>query len=240
MAVKRALYRLRFLNASNARWYRLELGGGEPMVQIAGDGGLLEQPVTRTAIPLAPAERVEVVVDFREFRDGAQVLLTNGFGTGNTDMVMRFDVTGRRTTSGRVPARLRPAESLPAPVADRRWDLAFSASGTPQWQMSGLAFDMDRVDARPRLGTNERWQFVNPSHRAHPMHLHGVHFRVLERSAGTVNAGDRGWKDTVMVRTGETVTVQPPSAPYPGRFVFHCHNLEHQEKAMMLPMEIGG
>ena len=72
-AVKRALYRLRFLNASNAREYRLEAGSGAPMVQIAGDGGLLEAPVSRSSVPLAPAERVDVVVDFRRFKAGAQV-----------------------------------------------------------------------------------------------------------------------------------------------------------------------
>jgi spore coat protein A, manganese oxidase len=237
-AVKPALYRLRLLNASNAREYRLELGGGEPMVQIGGDGGLLEAPVTRTAVPLAPAERVDVVVDFRRFRAGAQVLLTNGLGSGATSTVMRFDVTGRSTKSGRVPSQLRPREDIPAPSTTRRWDLMFATSGTPQWQLSGLAFDMQRIDARPKLGTTERWLFVNSSHRPHPMHLHGVHFRVLDRSSGALHAGERGWKDTVMVRTDETVIVQPRFAPYPGRYVFHCHNLEHQEKAMMLQMEI--
>jgi spore coat protein A, manganese oxidase len=237
-AVKRALYRLRFLNASNAREYRLELSNGDPMIQVAGDGGLLEAPVSRTAVPLAPAERVDVVVDFRRLRAGAQVQLRNGLGSGGTAAVMRFDVTGRTADSGRVPSRLRPREEIPAPVATRRWDLMFSTSGAPEWQLSGLGFDMDRIDARARLGTTERWLFVNTSHRAHPMHIHGVHFRVLDRSTGAVHPGDRAWKDTVMVAVGETVVVQPYFAQHRGRFVFHCHNLEHQEKAMMLQLEV--
>jgi FtsP/CotA-like multicopper oxidase with cupredoxin domain len=237
-AVKRALYRLRFLNASNAREYRLELGGGAQMIQIGGDGGLLEAPVTRNPIPLGPAERVDVLVDFRRLAAGTQVELTNGLGTGSTAAVMRFDVTGRRTDSGRIPSRMRPRESIPAPVQTRRWDLVFSTVGAAQWQISGLAFDMNRIDATPALGTTEHWRFVNTSHRTHPMHLHGVHFRVVERTSGPVHLGDRGWKDSVMVDIGETVTVQPRFAPYPGRYVFHCHNLEHQEKAMMLQMEI--
>ena len=237
-AVKRALYRLRFLNASNARQYRLELGGGGPMVQIAGDGGLLEAPVSRNAVPLGPAERVDVVVDFRRFKAGAQVVLTNGLGSGNTAAVMRFDVTGKTTVSGRLPSQMRPREAIPGPSATRRWDLMFSISGTPEWQISGKGFDMERIDARPRLGTTERWLFVNGSHRPHPMHLHGMHFRVLERSSGALHAGERAWKDTVMVGTDETVIVQPRFGPYPGRYVFHCHNLEHQEKAMMLQMEV--
>ena len=237
-AVKPALYRLRFLNASNAREYRLELGGAATMMQIGGDGGLLQAPVMRNAVPMGPAERVDVLVDFSRFSAGTQVQLTNGLGTGSVGTVMRFDVTGRRITSGRVPSQLRPRESIPEPSLTRRWDLMFSTMGTPEWQISGMGFDMSRVDARPAFGTTERWQFTNVSHRLHPMHLHGVHFRVLERSSGPVHAGDRGWKDTVMVNLNETVTVQPRFAAYPGRYVFHCHNLEHQEKAMMLQMEI--
>ncbi len=237
-AVKRALYRLRFLNASNARDYSLRLSNGNPLIQIAGDGGLLEAPVSRSAVPLAPAERVDVIVDFRRVRAGTQVELTNGLGTGSTGAVLRFDVTSRSANSGRVPAQLRPREEISAPVATRRWELMFSTSGAPEWQISGIGFDMDRIDARVGLGTTERWLWVNNSHRPHPMHLHGVHFRVLDRSTGAVHAGDRAWKDTVMAAVGETVIVQPRFAPYPGRFVFHCHNLEHQEKAMMLQYEI--
>ena len=114
----------------------------------------------------------------------------------------------------------------------------FSTTGAPQWEMSGLGFEMDRIDARARLGTTERWLWVNNSHRPHPMHIHGVHFRVLDRTEGPVHAGDRGWKETVNVAVGETVIVQPYFAQHPGRFVFHCHNLEHQEKAMMLQLEV--
>jgi spore coat protein A, manganese oxidase len=239
LTVRPALYRLRFLNASNARAYSLQLSSGAPMVQIAGDGGLLEAPVSRPSIPLAPAERVDVVVDFRGLRSGAKVELRNALGSGSTAAVMRFDVSGRRTESGRVPAALRPREAIPAPVgATRRWELMFSTTGTPRWELSGLGFEMDRIDARVQLGTTERWQFVNTSHRPHPMHIHGVHFRVLDRSDGAVHAGDRAWKDTVMVPVGETVEVQPYFARNRGRFVFHCHNLEHQERAMMLQLEV--
>jgi spore coat protein A len=238
MAVKRALYRLRFLNASNAREYRLELGGGEPLTQIGGDGGLLEAPVDRNNIRLAPAERADVLVDFSRFRAGQQVLLTNGMGSGALGNLMRFDVAGPRVDSGEVPLELRPREASPAPAADRRWELVFSTEGAPMWLINGLAFDMDRVDVSPRLGTSERWVFANPSHRDHPMHIHGVHFRVLERAGGPVNAGDRGWKDTVQVRPEDEVTVQPYFAAHPGRFVFHCHNVEHQGMAMMLQLEI--
>ena len=91
---------------------------------------------------------------------------------------------------------------------------------------------------RPRLGTTELWQWHNPSNRVHPMHLHGMLFRVVERSSGVIHPGERAWKDTIGVLPGETVTVQPWFTPYTGRYVFHCHALEHGDKAMMLQLEV--
>ena len=96
-------------------------------------------------------------------------------------------------------------------------------------------YDPNRVDARTRHGTTERWTFVNRSNRVHPMHLHGFLFRVLERSSGPVHPAERlGWKDTIGVLPNETATVLAWFSPYSGRYVFHCHALEHADKAMML------
>jgi FtsP/CotA-like multicopper oxidase with cupredoxin domain len=237
MRVDRRKYRFRILNASNARSYTLELGGGRRMTQIAGDGGLLERPVGRRRIPLHPAERVDLVIDFRDYRPGTELVLHNRDGSGGTVAVMRFDVSrGGGREEAHVPRRLKPLDPLPPPVVDRRWDLAL---GTAAWQINGKSFDPTRVDVRPRRGTSERWTFVNHSTRVHPMHLHGFLFRVLSRSSGPVSAADRlGWKDTVGVLSNETVTVQAWFAPYAGRYVFHCHALEHADKAMMLQMEV--
>jgi FtsP/CotA-like multicopper oxidase with cupredoxin domain len=114
----------------------------------------------------------------------------------------------------------------------------FATTGTPMWQIGDARFDMDRIDVRPRLNTTERWSFVNNSARMHPMHLHGVHYKVLSRTGGPIHEGDQGWKDTYPVAPGETVTIQPYFAPRTGRFVFHCHNLEHEDQAMMRQMQI--
>jgi len=107
-------------------------------------------------------------------------------------------------------------------------------------QIAGRGFDPTRIDVRPRLGSTELWQWSNPSKRVHPMHLHGMLFRIVERSSGVVHPGERGWKDTIGVLPGETVTVQPWFAPYKGKYVFHCHALEHGDKAMMLQLEVVG
>jgi len=241
MRVERRIYRLRFLNASNARSYDLRLGNGRTMVQIASDGGLLERPLERTGFPLHPAERIEVLVDFRKFRPGSEVVLHNLLGDpATTRSVMRFDVVrGGGSEDARIPAgRMRTLERLPDPIASHRWDLTLQTGGDIQWKIANRGFDPTRIDVRPQLGSTELWQWHNPSERVHPMHLHGMLFRIVERSTGVVHPGERGWKDTIGVQPKETVTVQPWFTPYKGKYVFHCHALEHGDKAMMLQLEV--
>jgi FtsP/CotA-like multicopper oxidase with cupredoxin domain len=237
MPVKRRKYRLRFLNASNARSYTLKLGRGRPMTQIAGDGGLLQRPVSRTRIPFHPAERIDLVLDFSDYAPGEQLVLSNEDGSGGTVSIMRFDVVGGGPSEDfLLPRRLRDAEPIPAANARRRWELGL---GTSAWQINGKGFDPARIDVRPRLGSTEIWTFVNRSNRVHPMHLHGFLFRMLERTSRPVDLADRlGWKDTVGVMGDETVSVLAWFAPYAGRYVFHCHALEHGDKAMMLQIEV--
>ena len=117
-AVKRALYRLRFLNASNAREYRLELASrrwsSRRRRRAARGAGVAHRGAA------GPAERVDVVVDFRRFRAGAQVQLTNGLGSGGTATVMRFDVTGPAPTPAgcrRSSGRARRSRRRRRPVA---------------------------------------------------------------------------------------------------------------------------
>ncbi len=242
MAVKRRLYRFRFLNGANARSFELQLGNGRSMLQIGSDGGLLPEAVSRTSFPLHPAERIEVLIDFRRFKPGSEIILKNvASDAGTTAPVMRFDVvSGGGVEEARVPTgRMRTMEKLPEPNAQHRWDLSlFTGATGVQWQINGKGFDPSRVDVRPRLGTSELWQWHNSSNRVHPMHLHGMLYRVIERSSGVVHPGERGWKDTVGVMPNETVTVQPWFIPYTGRYVFHCHSLEHGDKAMMLQLEV--
>ena len=213
-AVQRRLYRLRFLNASNARSYDLRLGQGRTMLQIASDGGLLERPVSRTSVILHPAERIEVLVDFRSFKPGSEITLVNAADDAAHDAQRHaLRRRGRRRRRGGAGADGPDADAAeaPEPNATRRWDLSLLTQDGVQWQIANRGFDPARVDVRPRLGTSELWQWHNPSNRVHPMHLHGMLFRVVERSSGVIHPGERAWKDTVGVLPGETVLVQPGS-----------------------------
>jgi len=150
---------------------------------------------------------------------------------------MRFDVVRAEPDSSAVPKALSEVERLTGASVTRDFELTFDR-GHGMWVIDGRPFDHMRVDARPRLGTTEIWRFTNRSNMVHPIHLHLVMFQVLERDGKPPPQGDAGWKDTVRVSQGESVSVIARFADHAGRYVFHCHNLHHEDHAMMSQMEV--
>ena len=235
LEVAAARYRLRLLNASNARRYRLSLDPPRtPLVQVASDGGLLERSIEHAAVVLAAGERCEVVVDFAAFPAGAQVTMRNSLGTGTTRDVMRFQVTHRGADDSRVPPQLSRLELLrrETAVRTRTWSFRRAPTGEhPGWLLDGRAFDPTRIDADVRLGEVEIWRFNSDLH--HSVHVHLDPFQVLERRGADPGPYDGGWKDTVDISPSESVDVAVRFTDYPGRYLLHCHNLEHEDMAMM-------
>lgn len=232
-----ARYRLRLLNASNARRYRLQLDpqppGGSALVQIGSDGGLLARPVGHDFVDLAPAERVEVVVDFSRYQRKTQVRLLNRLGSETTGEVMRFDVVGTdRSDDSAIPERL----SSSVPVLDRRQAVAtrtflFRQARSGVWTINDVPYRPGRPLAHPKIGTTEVWRFITEFH--HPVHMHLNSFQVLSRNNRAPGRFDVGWKDTVDVRPAEAVEVLTRFTDYTGSYLLHCHNLEHEDMAMM-------
>jgi spore coat protein A len=233
-----ATYRLRLLNASNARRYRLALHpqpvGGQAFTQIGTEGGLLAAPIGHDSIDIAPGQRFDVLVDFGRFAPGQQVTLTNLFGSAGTGEVMRFRIGGGPRDSMPVPAKLSTVEVLdPAraavirTVSLRNW----KNNGMPTWKINGRGFDPGRADATPRLGEVEVWRLVSDFH--HPVHLHLAHFQVVSRDRRDPGRFDLGWKDTIDLLPNQVATIVTRFDDYRGRFVFHCHNLEHEDMDMM-------
>ena len=240
LEVAAARYRLRLLNASNARRYVLRLSPARtPLVQIGSDGGLLARPVRHTALALAAGERYDVVVDFAAYPPGTVVDLVNDAGSGSTADVMRFRVTRRVVDDSRVPSRLGGVEVL-AParaVRTRDWRFRRGAPDGPAWVVNGRGFDPRRTDATPRLGQLEVWRFTTDLR--HPVHVHLDPFQVVSRRGGPAAPADGGWKDTVDVAPHETVEVAIRFTDYAGRYLLHCHNLEHEDMAMMAAFTTG-
>lgn len=241
MEVSNTRHRFRILNASNARAYELALDppppGGRPFVQVGSDGGLLEAPLTHDRLLISPAERFDVVVDFSRYGLGDEVTLKNVRGEGRTGEIMRFAVTRREKEESAVPGRLAPDLGFPDPgearITRRMSFIAGVLGGMST--INGRVFDPERIDADPRLGSTEVWEIsADPSH---PVHLHLVHFKVLSRDGGPPGPYDAGWKDTVFMEGG-TARVAARFDGWRGKYVFHCHNLEHEDMMMMANFEV--
>ncbi|MGF1471190.1 MAG: multicopper oxidase family protein [Rubrobacteraceae bacterium] len=242
MEVSNTRYRFRILNASNARVYDLALDppppGGKPFVQIGSDGGLLERPLAHDRILTSPAERYDVVIDFSRYPVGTEVTLENLEGEGRLRDVMRFVVTRREKDESSVPDRLAPELDFPDPEqaeVTRRFQFIAGGAWGGMSTINGKIFDSDRIDADPRLNSTEVWEIsADPQH---PVHLHLVHFKVLSRNGEPPEPYEAGWKDTVFTRGG-TVRVAARFEGYRGKYVFHCHNLEHEDMMMMANFEV--
>jgi spore coat protein A len=240
MEVADRRYRLRLLNASNTRQYEFMLSTGEQLVQVATESGLLPRRVDRQRIRMGPGERVEIVLDFAG-RLGQDLVLRNMLDNGALTDVMQFRV--RRDVDGNTPAvpqQLRPEPVHPAPVQTRTWNFGQTndPDGSARWVINGLSYDHNRIDARPRLGTTERWVLRNTSNQDHLVHLHDVDWRMVTRNGRTPPAHEAGLKETFRIAANEEVVLHTTFTDHLGVYIFHCHVLEHEDKAMMLQFEV--
>lgn len=252
-------YRLRILNGSNARVYNLAFSNNADMVIIGNDGGLLKNPIAVKEILLAPGERLDVLVNFRGVSIGTEIfLVSKAFALGgkaqgqHSFRIMKFKVTATVTDTFAVPSNLSVINSVPAnsSVKTRTFEIsnAMEHHGYPmndgmqmRHRINGKLFNSSRIDENVSANNNEIWVFDNSNgDEPHPMHLHGVFFQVLDRRGGRANliASENGWKDTVLILPGETVRVIVPFESNTGKFVFHCHNLEHEDDGMMLQYQL--
>jgi FtsP/CotA-like multicopper oxidase with cupredoxin domain len=223
-------YRLRILNASNARIYNLVLSPTGSFTQIGTESGLLPAPVARTQMRAGPAERLDVVVDFAG-KLGQTLYLTDS--SSGTD-ILQFRVTQNLTDNSSVPAALRALPDLGNPTVIRTFNFDRTAG---HWTINGLRFDTNRVDAQPVLGTTEKWIFHNPTGAAHTVHLHDVDQQCMSRNAGPCYPYE-AMKETWLLDPGETVEVKLKFTDFTGRYVFHCHMVEHEDDGMMSQFEV--
>ncbi|MEP6822154.1 MAG: multicopper oxidase domain-containing protein [Chthoniobacterales bacterium] len=248
--VARRKMRFRIVNGSNARNYTLALSTGDPLLQIATDQGLLTAPVSRSSIVVSPGERIEVVIDFANYALGSNLILKN-LDTANPVIsdLMRFDVVRDEVDQSVVPKELAPATNKlaakkGAPSVNRTFTLEpGTINGRPVWTVNGALYDPQRVDAMPQLNATEIWTFQNNSGQAHPMHIHDIHWQILDVNGVAPSPGDAGPKDTFLVPrrvagVPGTVRVMGTFTDNVGDYVSHCHNLEHEDHAMMFNFQV--
>lgn len=250
LEVTNTRYRFRILNASNARNYRLILDPAPPegpaFTQIGSDVGLLGQPVAHQRIEIGQAERFDVIIDFAAYAVGTQVMLVNKYVAGPMGQIMRFHVVRAAKDDSSVPAQLTPFQPLPRAAATVTREFHFARDGANgMWTINHAPFDPQRIDAQVQLGATEIWRIT--SSQDHPFHMHLAHFQVLGRGRSILGMGsagddpglyDAGWKDTVYVPSSEAVEVIVRFNGYRGKYVFHCHNLEHEDMMMMANIEV--
>lgn len=231
--VNTAVYRLRVLNGCNARVFRLALSSGDPLNVIGNDGGLLATSVQASEITLGPAERLDLLVDFRQKPLGSNIVLRC--------LNASWDLTTFKVSSQTNPGYTLPTGTLSSitPLSNPVLTRTFTFNGMDR--INGVTYDMERIDFQVPFGQTERWRFTAVGNGGpHPVHVHGASFQVQSRTGGraTVYPWERGWKDTVLLQNGEIVDVLVRFDHYRGLYILHCHNLEHEDMGMMANFEV--
>jgi FtsP/CotA-like multicopper oxidase with cupredoxin domain len=233
--------RWRIVNASAARVYRLALPG-QTFLHVGNDGGLFERPVERNEIVVANSERVELLVRGTGPPGSRSVLQAlpydryapptrpKDWNTARDLLTLQY-APDPPVAPIAVPDRLRPVPALDPATAT-----ATRVISLGQGLINGRTMDMNRVDVRAKLGATEIWTIENLVAMDHPFHLHGFQFQVLDRNG--VPEPFRSWKDTVNVPKHEVVRFIVKFDDFPGRWMFHCHILDHEDHGMMGVLEV--
>ena len=256
-------YRLRILNGSNARTYKLGWSNNMPMQVIGTDGGLLPAVTSRNYVMLMPGERVDLWADFSKlpgkqvtlrslsFNPGGMMMgggggMMGGLAMGAAFDILKVNVSRRALTSPTLgplpPLSMRyDAGNVPNYTTPRPFTLEMGHMMT--WTINGRVFEMMECADDEMVWRDETmaWEWINNSPIPHPMHMHNVQFQVVQRTASssssyaTINQGliDTGWKDTVLVWPGERVKIAMTFGPHSGMYMYHCHILEHEDMTMM-------
>ena len=232
--------RWRFVNAANGRYFNLELPGH--MFRVIGwDGGLLETPYETATLLIAPGERYDVLV---ELGDADAELRTLHYDRGHNIPdpgpieLLSVRVGARGKAPGALPTTWGSVASIAVDGSTARRQLVLREDDTvpnmPVFTINDEAFP-DVTPAIGAMGQTEVWEIVNMAEMDHPFHLHGMEFQQVDDSGAPI--GTRGWKDTINVPQLQTVRFAV-KLDAPGRWMYHCHILEHAERGMMGELEV--
>jgi spore coat protein A len=223
--------------------------------QIGSDQGLFGAPVTMKLLTLAPGERADLIVDFSK-NGGENIELKSDHLSA-----LQFRVSGKTSASvAAIPRTLRTVARTPESEATKTRELLLEetvdAADNPTLMLLNRTRWMAPVTENPTLGSTEIWSLVNGTEDSHPIHLHLVRFQVLDRRNFYVmnylrkrelrfmgppvppDANEMGWKDTVRAEPGMVTRIIVRFEGYVGRYVWHCHILEHEDNEMMRPFDV--
>ncbi len=252
------IQRWKIVNASNARFYKLNLASHN--LQIIGtDGGLLNKPYPQSSIVMSPGERLDILVQATKtagyyklssspYNRGMGMMSASGSSQQIT--LLTVNVTGAAVTQT-IPTSINPNATrvtVPYGTPTRKISLSMSmmggmmggSSGMGMATINGIAFSATNAfTAYSKLSSGyEIWEVTNNSMMDHPFHQHVNSAQVLSITGGdsaysSFYTSAPAWKDTVIVPKGGTARLLVPVKDFTGLAVFHCHILEHEEMGMM-------
>ena len=256
------IYRMRLLNGSQSRILKLAFDDGTPIVVIGVDGGLLEAPQEMPYLLMGPGERYELWADFSGNNVGDVITLKSlafdefagGIGQGGEKDIMTFTIDRAEEEILVLPTSLVPMGEI-FDIADSQgekiWPISWGNNNN--FLLNGETFDLIGTKENERA-SGDSLELVTITNStgivkfAHPMHFHGRQFQIFSRSIGaegvdaynTVKDGlvDSGWQDTFVIMPYETVKFLVRWSRHPGLFVYHCHNLPHEDMGMMRNFEL--
>lgn len=293
-------YRLRVMNGSTSRIYKLAWSDGMPITVIGVDGGLLEQPEIKDYVMLAPGERLDVWADFSGRNEGTTVTLKSlAFSgvlpkmashkglipVGSEYSICTIRITKKVSETHKLPMQLTKFKhheisdtansNAPLPIGISEAPMSMLINGRPYEFNNPLPFErvklgstqlieifhahgnMKMDDLKPNThnkhetgsednlngtGRGGMGSAMMDLSMAHPIHLHGQSFEIISRSiSGDTTAYDTvkdgfinsGLKDTVLIMPMERIKIIKPFEDFKGLFLYHCHNLEHEDMGMM-------
>ncbi|PVI04475.1 oxidase cueO precursor [Periconia macrospinosa] len=251
-------YRLRFLNTGISRSFQLSFESSDavgkqiPFTVFASDAGLTLNPVQTNDLYISVAERWEVIFDFTNFA-GKNVTIKNARKVAadedynSTDQVMRF-VVGNTVSdsSNNLPNGLPPTlRNVPFPPAHAATEYDFKfESGGGGWQINGITWSdvNQRILAKPPRGSVQKWKLRNSSGGwSHPIHIHLVDLQIVSRSGGrgAIMPYEKvALKDVMWLDVNEEIEVVARYAPWDGVYMFHCHNLIHEDHEMLAAFNV--
>lgn len=256
--------RLRLLNGSNARVYNLGFSDNRPFQVIASDGSLIDQPASMNRLLIANGERYEILLDlsgqqgtsFSLWSYATEMMtdipgsvqgmgMDNSFLNGVDFPLFQINVTAPTAN----PVTTIPSSLINIPPVDttgtaRTRFKTLSGQGMismGNFFIAGQQFDINVINDTIILNDKELWEFVNVSNLAHPMHLHDIQFRILQRNGNPPPLHESGWKDVVLVHSMESVKLSMRFETYSNDtipYMYHCHNLAHEDMGMMLSFAV--
>ncbi len=232
--------RWRIINAASARYFKLSLDG-KPFKIIATDGGLLEYARTETELLITPGERFDIVVG--PFEEG-EIFSINALPYNRVTMLKAKKqqyatvyVTDRKLSIAAVPEKLTEIKWLAPQHAEVSRKVQLSVDPSLKRIIDFRVNNkMHGMDEPVMVGELQVWEVSNKSLMDHPFHLHGFFFQVIEENGKAPEY--KAWKDTYNLKPRTTIKIAWMPDNRPGKWMYHCHIIEHHAAGMMAHFEV--